>query len=107
MRSITLRPGESIVIGDTMISVEFSDLKPENLDAEFPVLHDLRPILIEILACGVSQAEVADRLDISPASVSQALNGPRKIWTPLYPNGVQLMRLHREVCGLDLETAHG
>lgn len=67
-------------------------------NSTFSAPDDLRPILNEILATGVKQADVARRLGIKAASVSEALNSGRP-WMPTYANGVRLMQLHREVCG--------
>lgn len=119
MRSITLRPGESITIGDTTITAAdhasetpntqipgyLQQVPPVQLgegavsSGAFSAPDDLRPILNEILATGVKQADVARRLGVSRAMVSSAAKPSDRPWTPTYANGHALLAMHREVCG--------
>lgn len=54
---------------------------------------DLQRIVSEILASGLSQAELAERLAVEQPTVSRYLRGETKVCG--YPIGVRLMRLHK------------
>ncbi|MBV2181709.1 MAG: helix-turn-helix domain-containing protein [Castellaniella sp.] len=78
--------------------------RPGKADAQisnraFPVLDDLRPILNEILRTGIRKADVARRLGVERATITDASRPSDRPWMPTYANGVRLMQLHREVCG--------
>lgn len=45
MRSITLRPGESLKIGDTIISAEHSDLKSDNSGSQ-PEINEIKALQV-------------------------------------------------------------
>ena len=60
---------------------------------------DLRPVLLAILAKGIRQADVARRLRVSRATISNAARRRDRPWIPTYTNGKALMAMHREICG--------
>lgn len=119
MRNITLRPGESIAIGDTVITIADRASEAPNTqipgylqqvpsvqlgegavsNGTFSAPDDLRPILNEILRTGIRKADVARRLGVERATITDASRPSDRPWMPTYANGVRLMQLHREVCG--------
>lgn len=109
MRSISIRLGESITIGDTVIAVEGSDLKshpsPPSTFYALPALDDLRPILTAILAKGIRKADVARRVGVTRTAITDASKPSEKPWMPAYKTGALLIQKHREVCGK--EKFHG
>ena len=68
-------------------------------NSTFSAPDDLRPILNEILRTGIRKADVARRLGVERATITDASRPSDKPWMPTYANGVRLMQLHREVCG--------
>ena len=63
------------------------------------LVNDLRPFLLALLRAGIRKADIARRLGVSRAAISDASRPSEKPWAPSYPNGVALIRFHSEVCG--------
>lgn len=53
----------------------------------------MRPVLLAILAAGVRQAEIARKLGVSRACISDAAKPSDRPWMPSYATGVALLAM--------------
>jgi predicted XRE-type DNA-binding protein len=53
----------------------------------------MRPVLLAILAAGVRQAEIARKLGVSRACISDAAKPSDRPWMPSYATGVALLSM--------------
>lgn len=58
---------------------------------------NLRPLLIDVLNRGLSQAFVAREIGLARATVNLVVHSD-KPWCPRYKTGEKLVRLHQRTC---------
>lgn len=110
MREITLFPGESITLADgtrvvavhTRNSGDLGVAAIPRSQREFnhaAVPDDFRALVHGLLSNGLRKADIARRLDLSRAFLSDITKPSALPWMPSYALGTALIELHREVCG--------
>ena len=57
----------------------------------------LKPLLIDVLNRGLSQAFVAREIGLARSTVNLVVHSD-KPWCPLYKTGDKLVQLHRRIC---------
>lgn len=97
MREITLYPGESITLADGTRVVAVHARDSGDVHAEAP--DDFRALVQDLLSTGLRKADIARRLDLSRAFLSDITKPNASPWMPSYALGAALIDYHREICG--------